>query len=112
VKDVNVFWKTGERLEALESRVDDLGNRVEELETRVDSVEERITRGLNRLGDYKNRTRDELLEMRGQIAALIETLEAVVAHAENREGTERARALLKRARGHRTRVDHRLSSVA
>jgi len=85
-------------------RIRDLEETVENIERRLNQVELSIQSQLSEFGDYKNKSEEELLSVKGQLQGIIGTLESLVSAAENEEESKSARDLLKRARNHLTRA--------
>lgn len=82
--------------------------RLDEMDMRISSIESHVSSALSQFGDYKNRSEAELLLMKGQIEQMINTIESLVSTAEYQQGNERAKALLRKLRNNRTRIDKQL----
>jgi predicted nucleic acid-binding Zn-ribbon protein len=89
----------------MDARVTRLEDRMNQLETQFDGLSRRMQQDLDSFGDYKNRTKEELSDVCGQLTQIVGTLEAIVGAAENRADIQGAASLLKRARNHLTRAN-------
>ena len=83
---MGTFWDyVGKKL-----RLPELERRVVAIEDRIDVLERHVNSSLDQFGDYKNRTRDELGQMREDIDNLLDGVEALVQQAEHKRDIQRA----------------------
>ena len=84
----------------------EIKQRITALEHRVDSLEGEVSRVLKHFSNFKNRTLEELQLMEGQVNDLLESVDALIKHANHKESIERAKRLRRRLRNHRTRIEN------
>jgi len=102
-------WEPTVDIDEIARRLKDLEDKVDQIDIRLSSVEQNVATTLELFGDYKNRTAEELSLMSGQIGALLRSVESLVATAENKSGTERAKSLRRRLLNNQTRVNKQLN---
>ncbi|MFZ4702304.1 MAG: hypothetical protein ACOYMG_19855 [Candidatus Methylumidiphilus sp.] len=105
-------WLKKPSIDELLKRIDDIERKVNDHEIRLSSLEENVERGLRRLGGYDYRTEEELKTMKLQVSDLLEAVESLIKHQENKESIARASALGRRLRNNLTRIDRNLKSRA
>ena len=88
----------------------ELEQRVVAMERRIVFLERDVNSSLDKFGDYKNRTRDELGRMRKDIDNLLDGVEALVQQAEHKRDIQRAKQLRGRLRNNQTRIDKALAA--
>lgn len=94
--------------EEIVKRLTDLEGRVDQIEIRLDAVEQHVVSTLDQFGDYKNRTVEELVLMKGQIGGLVRSVESLILSAENIAAVDRAKSLRRRLLNNQTRIDKNL----
>jgi len=99
-------------VDELKRGLDDLEGRVDNLEGRMNTLEKEVERRIRHFGGYKHRTKKELTLMKKQVADLLETVETLINHQENKEGLDRAYAMRRRLRNHLTRINRNMNSQA
>ena len=103
---MGTFWDyVGKKL-----RLPELERRVVAIEDRIVFLERDVNSSLDKFGDYKNRTRDELGQMRKDIDNLLDGVEALVQQAEHKRDIQRAKQLRGRLRNNQTRIDKALAA--
>lgn len=96
--------------EEIVKRLRELEGRVDQIEVRLDAVEQHVVSTLDQFGDYKNRTVEELVLMKGQIGGLVGSVESLILSAENAAAVERAKSLRRRLLNNQTRIDKNLKA--
>ncbi|HEK0718892.1 hypothetical protein [Stutzerimonas degradans] len=94
--------------EEIVKRLRELEGRVDRIEVRLDAVEQHVVSTLDQFGDYKNRTVEELVLMKGQIDGLVQSVESLILSAENTAAMERAKSLRRRLLNNQTRIEKNL----
>ena len=92
-------------IDNLQKRMDELQKHVDGLQKQVDGLERTVNTGLKQFGDYKNRTKKELSLMKSQVEDLLEAVDLVVSHLENKEAIARANKLKKKLKNSETRIN-------
>ena len=100
-----------EQIDRLLARVEDLESRVTNLESEIADVASTVHRGTTEFKDFKNKTVDDLNRLLGENEKLRSTCESLVNRASRSEDRERAQALLKRLRNHKTRMEKSLTNA-
>ncbi len=86
----------------------ELEQRVKALEVNVNDLERDFKSAA--FGDYKNKTRDELNQLREDIGNLLDSVEALVKQVEGQDEIERAKKLLHQLRYNRTKIQNALAA--
>lgn len=96
--------------EEIVKRLRELEGRVDQIEVRLDAVEQHVVSTLDQFGDYKNRSVEELVLMKGQIGGLVGSVGSLILSAENAAAVERAKSLRRRLLNNQTRIDKNLKA--
>lgn len=97
-------------MEEILKRLADLESKVEQIDVRITAFESNVIAALDQLGDYKNRTDEELSSMSGRVDALINSVGSLVAFSEYGLATERAKNLRRRLLNNKTRIDKQINA--
>jgi hypothetical protein len=92
--------------------IDELRRRLDDLEGRMDTLESEVERGMRHFHGYKDRSKKELVLMKNQITDLLQSVEALINHQENKESLDRALNMRKRLRNNLSRIEKNLSAKA
>jgi hypothetical protein len=74
----------------------DIENKLVSLEQRISAIEEQVSCTLKHFGNYKNRTKEELVLMRSQLQTLLDSIKNIIESVDNQQ--HQIRALKLRAR--------------
>ena len=91
--------------------IHDIEKRLRDVERKTDRLEREMNAMKSDLTDFRgfnDRTKEELIYMRGQIENMLRTIERLIQIQENQEHLEDAKRLLSRMRNIRTRINNAL----
>ena len=92
--------------------IQELNQRLDDMESRVGALESSVGSLLGDFGGYKQRTDKELVFMKSQIDKMIEMADNLQKASEYEDGIARAKRLVTRLRGHRTRIQNEMTARA
>ncbi|WP_019531285.1 hypothetical protein [Dasania marina] len=91
--------------------INEMESRVNELTGRVDALVDVVDSQSKSLGNYNNRTRDELLQMKGVVESLLNQFEELGKHAELDRDEIKVKSTLRKLRYNKTKINNALNIV-